>query len=89
MGFCRFGGGLGFSINMGVRVACNTRARRGGIHAIHKGKYGIIGSVTILEGGKLHMGDIPPSVEGSTEGTHEVGITHALEHGRKYWHYFS
>ena len=20
--------------------------------------------------------------------THEEGITHALEHGRKYWHYF-
>ena len=56
----------------------------------------------------MTYGDIPPSVEGSTEcggtiprgaspagwsrhtrliPTHEVGITHTLEHGRKYWHY--
>ena len=49
-------------------------------------------------------GDIRPSVEGSTEGTPEGrspkgvpevdpdtrgGITHKLEHVRKYWHYFS
>ena len=50
------------------------------------------------------MGIFLPSVEGSTEyggtiprgckprgmvPTHKVGITHTLEHERKYWHYLS
>ena len=53
-------------------------------------------NVAILEGGEWRKGifhrvwrDQPRGVSPRLIPTHKVGITHALEHRWKYWHYFS